>query len=284
MGRVSQWAVRRPWFALLTWIAIDGRDHRAERPVRWRVQRRLRASQHRVDDCAGPAERAVRQRRAQVPASRARWSGGPTPAASTTQRPRQAMTEVLTEVSTSPGVPVCLSPYTKRAAGSWLPEPARRARAAASRRAATGGGTTRRGAVAGGGRVRMAHFGQAGVSPDGTVAYATVTFEGETFDDLDNEDILDRARTHQGAERRGRAAGRCQWSLRLRLGRGAILGEHRRGRRTGHLAVCLRLACWCACCRSSRPPLSVALSTGVCAAVGRAPTSMSRCSRRSWRR
>ena len=37
----------------------------------------------------------------------------------------------------------------------------------------------------------MAHFGQSGISPDEHVAYATVTFEGATFDDLDSEDILD---------------------------------------------------------------------------------------------
>ena len=48
-------------------------------------------------------------------------------------------------------------------------------------------------AVTGGARARMAHFGQAGVSPDGTVAYATVTFEGETFDDLDTDDVTTRS-------------------------------------------------------------------------------------------
>ena len=35
----------------------------------------------------------------------------------------------------------------------------------------------------------MAHFGQAGVSPDGTVAYATVTFEGKDFNDLSTADV-----------------------------------------------------------------------------------------------
>jgi RND superfamily putative drug exporter len=36
----------------------------------------------------------------------------------------------------------------------------------------------------------LAHFGQSGISPDGTVAYATVTFEGATFDDLNTDNIL----------------------------------------------------------------------------------------------
>ena len=35
----------------------------------------------------------------------------------------------------------------------------------------------------------QAHFGQSGVSPDGTVAYATVTFKGKTFDDLDTDQV-----------------------------------------------------------------------------------------------
>ena len=30
----------------------------------------------------------------------------------------------------------------------------------------------------------MAHFGQAGVSPDGTVGYATVQFAGKEFGDV----------------------------------------------------------------------------------------------------
>ena len=33
----------------------------------------------------------------------------------------------------------------------------------------------------------LAHFGQAGVSPDGTVGYATVTYTGKKFDDVEHE-------------------------------------------------------------------------------------------------
>ena len=35
----------------------------------------------------------------------------------------------------------------------------------------------------------MAHFGQAGVSPDGTVGYATVQFAGKEFSDVNIDDL-----------------------------------------------------------------------------------------------
>ncbi|HEX5018942.1 MAG TPA: MMPL family transporter, partial [Actinomycetes bacterium] len=49
----------------------------------------------------------------------------------------------------------------------------------------------------------LAHFGQSGISPDETVAYATVTFEGETFDDLDSaaiEKVLEPIKDQNGED------------------------------------------------------------------------------------
>ena len=56
----------------------------------------------------------------------------------------------------------------------------------------------------------QAHFGQSGVSPDGSVAYATVTFKGKEFGDLDTDSGHERAEPRQGAGRRERPPGRRQ--------------------------------------------------------------------------
>ena len=49
----------------------------------------------------------------------------------------------------------------------------------------------------------MAHFGNAGVSPDGTVAYATVTFEGKSdadFNATKTEDVLNIIKAQDGKD------------------------------------------------------------------------------------
>jgi RND superfamily putative drug exporter len=49
----------------------------------------------------------------------------------------------------------------------------------------------------------MAHFGQAGVSPDGTVAYATVIYSGKNFDDVDTAQLtqaLDKVKAQNGQD------------------------------------------------------------------------------------
>ena len=45
----------------------------------------------------------------------------------------------------------------------------------------------------------MAHFGQAGVSPDGRVAYSTVLFEGKSFSDLPTEKVAAALTVIKGA-------------------------------------------------------------------------------------
>ena len=62
----------------------------------------------------------------------------------------------------------------------------------------------------------MAHFGQAGVSPDGTVAYGTVTFEGKDFNDVSTADATTALNLIKAQNGTGRPAGRRQRRLRLR--------------------------------------------------------------------
>jgi RND superfamily putative drug exporter len=103
---------------------------------------------------------------------------------------KAAMTQVLDEVSQSPGVLCVVSPYGDQF-GTGCPE--QQDGQGGGEDSGTGGQATdgqpaeepspeAQGA--------LAHFGQAGISPDGTVAYARVTFEGATFDDLNSDNIL----------------------------------------------------------------------------------------------
>ena len=187
MSRVSQWAVRRPWFALLTWIALMfaiivlsvqfGGEYNDDFEL---PNTESTTAQDLLGELSGSAGTGAGLDGQVV------WS--PNSGTVNDEATQQVMTDVLTDVSSSPGVLCVVSPYGEQL-GSGCPE----------QPAEQGGGEQ------GGGQPTdeepaeepseaaqgaMAHFGQAGISPDETVAYATVTFEGETFDDLDNEDIL----------------------------------------------------------------------------------------------
>ena len=73
----------------------------------------------------------------------------------------------------------------RRTAGHGVP-----AAACGPGRRAVSRGSSRRQQLSPEAEGAQAHFGQAGVSPDGTVAYSTVMFEGESFDDLDTDDVI----------------------------------------------------------------------------------------------
>jgi putative drug exporter of the RND superfamily len=98
---------------------------------------------------------------------------------------KATMMALLTRMSTSPGVACVQTPFGTALGPQCPPQPA-----------AQGQGTQGQGSQAGGGQPELspkakgalAHFGQAGVSPDGTVAYGTVSFKGKTFSDLNTSD------------------------------------------------------------------------------------------------
>ncbi|MFZ0323798.1 MAG: MMPL family transporter, partial [Actinomycetes bacterium] len=94
------------------------------------------------------------------------------------------MTTLLTKVSDLPGVTCVVTPFGAPLGSQCPQQPANQ-----------GGDQGQRGqtpapppseAAAG----ALAHFGEAGVSPDGGVAYATVSFAGASIDDLKSADVL----------------------------------------------------------------------------------------------
>src|SRR5918995_278986 len=94
-----------------------------------------------------------------------------------------AVTGLLTNLSTSPGVACVFTPFGEPL-GSGCPEqPADQGEGGQQ-------GEQPQQELSPEAEGALAHFGQAGVSPDGTVAYSTVIFEGESFDELSTDDVI----------------------------------------------------------------------------------------------
>ena len=101
---------------------------------------------------------------------------------------KATMTALLTEVSTQPGVACVQTPFGAPM-GPQCPQ-------APAGQGGSGQGGSQGGSGGSAGQElspaaqgALAHFGQAGVSPDGTVGYATVTYTGKTFDDVDTNHL-----------------------------------------------------------------------------------------------
>lgn len=187
MGRVSQWAVRRPWYALLTWLLLMAAIVVAS--IAWGGEynddfelpnTESTTAQDLLGELSGSAGTGAGLEGQVV------WSpeSGSVEDATT----EETVTKLLVDVSKSPGVTCVFSPYNGgEQLGTGCPPPPDESAAQGQEPPADEQPAEEPSEEAAG---ALAHFGQAGISPDGTVAYATVTFEGETFDDLDNEDIL----------------------------------------------------------------------------------------------
>jgi len=187
MGRVSQWAVRRPWYALLTWVLLMAAIIVAS--IAWGGEynddfelpnTESTTAQNLLGELSGSAGTGAGLEGQVV------WSSGSGDVddSATTEN----ITTLLTEISESTGVTCVFSPYNEgEQLGTGCPPPPEDSAAQGEEPPAEEQPAEEPSPAAAG---AQAHFGQAGISPDGTVAYATVTFEGETFDDLDNEDIL----------------------------------------------------------------------------------------------
>jgi RND superfamily putative drug exporter len=112
--------------------------------------------------------------------------------------PKAAMTQLLTEVSQVPGVSCVQTPFGDPL-GSGCPEPP----AQQGDDEGDGQGQGEQPQLSPEAEMAQAHFGQSGLSPDETVAYATVTFEGDSFDDLDYDNIekvLDLVKAQNGSD------------------------------------------------------------------------------------
>jgi RND superfamily putative drug exporter len=185
MGSISQWAVRRPWYALLAWVVLMigivlastawGGDYNDNFEL---PDTESTTAQDLLSDLSGTAGTGSGLEGQVVWASDA--------GSVTDPDAQQTMTDVLTEVSTVNGVLCVFTPFGEPI-GAKCPPPAEQSAGQGSDQGTGQEQSTEPPSEAAAGA--MAHFGQAGISPDESVAYATVTFDGATFDDLDTTDV-----------------------------------------------------------------------------------------------
>ena len=150
MGRVSQWAVRRPWYALLTWVGIMvvvgilgtrfGGDYNDNFEL---PDTESTTAQELLADLSGGAGTGAGLEGQVV------WK--PDSGTATDASAEAAMTGLLTDLSTSPGVACVLTPYGEPLGSACPPQPADQGQAVSR-------GSSRRGAAAAaalaGGRAR----------------------------------------------------------------------------------------------------------------------------------
>ncbi len=195
MGRISQWAVRHPWFGLASWLVLvaligvlfvnfkgDYNDNfnlpDSESTTAQNLLKNLSSGAGTGAGLDGQVVWKVDSGKATDPAAKA------------------TMTEVLTQVSQIPGVSCVYVPFGANL-GTGCPPPA------ATQGQGQGGQGQSQGPTKPGAAQAQAHFGQAGVSPDGTVAYATVAFSGKEFSDVKSDNLtkaLDLVKAQNGQE------------------------------------------------------------------------------------
>ncbi len=98
------------------------------------------------------------------------------------------MNALFTELSTAPGVSCVYTPFGDPI-GTGCPAPAAN-EGGAGGSGGDGGGAGEQPAQSPEAEAAQAHFGQSGTSPDGTIAYATVKYEGASFDELNSDEVL----------------------------------------------------------------------------------------------
>ena len=184
MGRISQWAVRRPWLALATWllmavaIGVLGTSFGGDYNDNFELpDTESSTAQDLLSDLSGSAGTGSGLEGQIV------WK--PDTGTVNDAEAKAAMTALLTEASTTPGVSCVYTPFGDPI-GAECPEPS-------GEQEGDGGQGQDDGEepqLSPEGEKAQAHFGQAGTSPDETVAYATVTFTGEEFGDVDTDNLL----------------------------------------------------------------------------------------------
>ncbi len=241
MGRISQWAVRQPWWALVTWIALMaaiivlsiqfGGEYNDDFEL---PDTESTTAQELLSELSGSAGTGSGLEGQIV------WSPDDESVPVTDDAVQQPMTAVMTEVSKSEGV-LCVVASLRRPARHRLPRAAADRRRGRPGRTASRGGAARRGAVGG----RAGRHGA--LRPRRRQSRRPCRLRDGHLRGRDLRRPRQRAhsrlaRAHRGAERSGRPAGRRQRRLRVRLGRGAVVGEHRCRGRARHPALRLRCA------------------------------------------
>ncbi len=183
MTRISQWAVRHPILGLVSWFAIIGilivlltqfkGDFNDDFGL---PASESTTAQDLLKDLSGGGAGTGSGLDGQVV-----WrsdSGKATEGATAEQ-----VGAALTEISALPGVKCVISPLGAPMGPECLPQQ--------TQAAPTDEQVAALAAMSDEELGPMSHFGQAGVSPDGTIAYATVQFQGEDQSDLPTEQIAD---------------------------------------------------------------------------------------------
>ena len=183
MTRISQWAVRHPILGLVSWFAIIGilialltqfkGDFNDDFGL---PASESTTAQELLKDISGGGAGTGSGLEGQVV-----WrtdSGKATEGAAAA-----SVGAALKEISSLPGVGCVISPLSAPMGPDCLPQqapatPTQEQAAAMAQLPAEALGP-------------LAHFGQAGVSPSGAIAYATVQFQGADFSDLPTERIAD---------------------------------------------------------------------------------------------
>jgi len=184
MGRVSQWAVRRPWYALLSWVGIMfaigilgtrfGGDYNNNFQL---PDTESTTAQDLLSNLSGGSGTGTGLDGQVV------WK--PESGKATEGSTAAAMTALLTELSKSPSVTCVITPLGEPIGSACPKQPAGQAQGQGGQ----GAQQTQPSSPAAQGA--LAHFGQSGVSPDGSVAYATVMFKGKTYNDLSTAEVTD---------------------------------------------------------------------------------------------
>jgi RND superfamily putative drug exporter len=182
MGRVTQWAVRRPWYALLTWVGIMvvvglvgttfGGDYNDNFEL---PDTESTTAQELLSELEGGAGTGSGLEGQVV------WK--PDSGEATDGSAEAAATDLLTNLSTSSGVACVFTPFGEPLGSACPQQPADQGQGGQQ-------GEQPQQELSPEAEGALAHFGQAGVSPDGTVAYSTVIFEGESLDDMSTDDVI----------------------------------------------------------------------------------------------
>jgi len=196
MGRISQWAVRRPWWALLGWVGIMvvvgllgvrfGGDYNNNFQL---PDTESTTAQDLLSKLSGGAGTGTGLDGQVVWTSQ---SGKATDASA-----KAAMAGLLTQLSALHGIDCVLTPFGDPLGPACPQQPAGRGQQG------QGGSQGEQPQLSPAAQGALAHFGQAGVSPDGSVAYATVLFTGKSFNDLNVADAtaaLDLVKAQNGKD------------------------------------------------------------------------------------
>ena len=194
MGRVSQWAVRSPWYALLTWLGIIlvvgvlgtkfGGDYNDNFQL---PDTESTTAQELLSKLSGGAGTGTGLDGQVV------WS--PASGRATEGAAATTMKALLTQLSTSPGVACVLTPFGSPLGTACPQQPPQQSQDGQAKQGQGQAQPDQQGRQKGQpqlspeARGALAHFGQTGVSPDGSVAYSTVMYRGTTFSDLNTSDL-----------------------------------------------------------------------------------------------